>query len=620
MLSSRYGSRLPGLLAPPASFHPFPTASERKPWEGLPAQVRQRLLSAGGEFLGWQWPALPASLYMDFARTGSRKNYEKPYFARRNALARLALAECAEGEGRFIDDIINGVWAICEETSWVVPAHNPGAPAEAALPDASDHTIDLFAAETGSLLAWVHYLLREQIDAVTPRLSGYLRREVKARILDPFLGREDFWWMGQGGRRRLNNWSPWCTSRCLSAFLLLEEDVERRTAAVAKALQILDLWLAGYRENGDGGCDEGPGYWTVAGGTLLDCLELLDWASEGRIDVWGEPLIQDIGRYIYRVHISGDYYVNFADAPGKLQLPAGVVYRYGRRIGDADLAALGRFACRGQEGRIYGGSLLRALPDLFRAGGIEEPADPPFVRDAWLPGIQVMTARERGGTDRGLFLAAKGGHNQESHNHNDVGQFIVYCDGRPAIIDVGVGTYTAKTFSPQRYDIWTMQSAYHNLPAVNGVQQREGQDFRASDVAYRADDEAAELTMDIAGAYPPQAGIESWRRTCRLRRREGVVEIVDQFALTAPTKEIVLSVMTPAAPRIEADGAIRLGLSGAELALGYDGALFQASVEELPVEDERLRGWWGEKVFRILLRAKETVARGRSVLRLQRAG
>ncbi len=88
------------------------------------------------------------------------------------------------------------------------------------------------------------------------------------------------------------------------------------------------------------------------------------------------------------------------------------------------------------------------------------------------------------GSARGLTVAAKGGHNDESHNHNDVGEFVVYCDGKPLLIDAGVETYSRKTFSPQRYEIWTMQSAYHNLPTIDGVQQAPGAAFAARDVTY----------------------------------------------------------------------------------------------------------------------------------------
>ena len=108
-----------------------------------------------------------------------------------------------------------------------------------------------------------------------------------------------------------------------------------------------------------------------------------------------------------------------------------------------------------------------------------------------MPGIQVMAARVEEGSAQGLYLAAQGGHNAESHNHNDVGNFLIYADGQPAIIDVGVETYSAKTFSSKRYEIWTMQSAYHNLPTIDGVMQSAGRQFAASAVEYHADDRAA---------------------------------------------------------------------------------------------------------------------------------
>ncbi|MCG8499689.1 MAG: heparinase II/III-family protein, partial [Firmicutes bacterium] len=72
-------------------------------------------------------------------------------------------------------------------------------------------------------------------------------------------------------------------------------------------------------------------------------------------------------------------------------------------------------------------------------------------------------ARSKDGCKQGFFFAAKGGYNDKSHNHNDVGNFVLYYNGYPVFIDVGVGTYTAKTFSNKRYEIWTMQSEYHNL-------------------------------------------------------------------------------------------------------------------------------------------------------------
>src|SRR5512142_2657979 len=108
-----------------------------------------------------------------------------------------------------------------------------------------------------------------------------------------------------------------------------------------------------------------------------------------------------------------------------------------------------------------------------------------------------MAARRKEGSAEGLYLAAQGGHNAESHNHNDVGNFIVFAGGKPVVIDIGVETYTAKTFSARRYEIWTMQSAYHNLPTIGGAMQQAGREYQARDVRYQADDRAAEMSLDI---------------------------------------------------------------------------------------------------------------------------
>lgn len=609
MLLQHYGDDLLDLLLPREQGVAIPPAQDRAAWEALSAAARGEAIALGERHLGFAWPALPATLFLQFAREGNRSRYEHESFARRSALGALVAAECCEGRGRFLDDVVNGIWAICEESFWGVPAHNEGQP----LPDVERPIFDLFAGETGALLAWTHHLLRARLDSITPHVAARIRLEVARRVTDPFLERDDFWWMGLGGKRHLNNWTPWCTSNALAAGLLLEDDPARRTAVVGKAMGCLDRFLDAYPA--DGGCDEGTGYWDRAGGAVFDCLELLHAASGGAIDLYGEPLVQEMGRYLYRAHIAGEWFVNFADGGARVHISADLVHRYGQRIGDAALRALGaaaRHEQRRRGGSSVQGPLPRLLPALFNFARIEAEAArtvaAPHIRDAWLPDVQVMTARQRAGTAQGLFLAAKGGHNNESHNHNDVGQFIVYADGLPAIVDVGVETYTAKTFSGQRYSIWTMRSTYHNLPTVRGVEQRAGQQFRASGLRYRADEATAELAMDIGGAYPPEAGIVAWRRTVRLVREGlGAVEVIDDFRLTEPTDDVWLSLMLCREPLLDTEGV--LALSGApSLRVLYDGAALVASAEAIAVEDPRLRGVWGQQLWRVVLRARGPVS------------
>ena len=219
-----------------------------------------------------------------------------------------------------------------------------------------------------------------------------------------------------------------------------------------------------------------------------------------------------------------------------------------------------------------------------------EPVNEPLLDDSWLPRLQVMTAR-RGS----LFLAMKGGHNDESHNHNDVGSFIVYADGQPLLIDPGTGEYTSKTFSSGRYSIWTMQSQYHNLPRINGCDEKEGRQFAAQAVNYRK----GSLDMRIEGAYPPEARVKSWKRSVRIDgKKKARVTITDSYELdtiAAPTQLMWVSAVKPDA---SIPGIIRLGNHG----LYYPKNQAKATVEDLePLMDSHLKTMWNGPLYRIVL-------------------
>ena len=497
--------KLEQVLTPRDRWHPYPAAADRAAWEALPADARRALIAAGEAALEGQWAVLPATVFLDFKRNGNRSRYEAIRNVRRDKLRNLIVAECAEGKGRFLEEIVNGVWVTCEESWWGLPAHLGMQKAGTGLPDVTDPTVDLFEAETAMLLSWTLYLLGPALGKVSPLIPERLYLELDRRVLAPSIRRTDWSWMGldsdgKPNGRALNNWTPWICANWLTTALVVDRDEARRRAAVMKILRILDNFLNGYAD--DGGCDEGPGYWNAAGGALFDNLELLHSVSGGALDFYKVPLVQEIGRYIYRAHIAGDYYTNFADASAVVHIDSSMVWRYGRRIGDEKMASLGAWAGKRHDSTAAG-TIGRQLPRLFSLAEMRKaPAAETLLRDAWLPGIQAMAARVQEGSARGLYLAAHGGHNAESHNHNDVGDFIVYANGKPVIIDAGVETYSAKTFSPQRYEIWTMQSAFHNLPTIDGAMQAPGKEYAARDVAYRATDAAAELSLDIAAAYP----------------------------------------------------------------------------------------------------------------------
>ena len=621
MLNERYNREaLSALLPELGTWHPFPTIQEREAWDALPSEIRDAYLTRGEALLEHEWPALPATLFLEYARYGNRSRYQNVRYARRHDLRDLVLAECIEGEGRFLDDIVNGIWATCEESYWGVPAHLNIQEAGSGLPDVEEPTVDLFAAETVALLAWTLYLLGDTLSEVSPLVQPRIRYEATRRVLDPCLERDDFWWMGfHPGSHSVNNWNPWINSNWLATTLLIEDDPERQIAAVEKILTSLDIFLGVYGEAG--GCDEGPGYWGRAAASLFDNLEWLYSATDGGVNVYDEVMIKNMGRFIYRTHIHNHYFVNFADASAINHPPAGLIYRYGKRIEDSAMAGFGAWLMEQAEGHVakQSSSLSRILPNLF---GIPSPMDvepsQPLPRDAWFDDIQVMIARDRAGRAEGLFVAAKGGHNSESHNHNDVGNVIVYTDGKPLIVDAGVETYRRQTFSARRYEIWTMQSAYHTLlPTVDGVMQAPGPDFKADDVHYEGGEDRVTYTVEVASAYPEEANLISWQRTLTMNRGRALV-IEDEYEFVSSPDTLTMGLLTPCEVDVE-PGSITFksttfGPEDVQRESGVGQLTFnetlQVDVERVAITDDRLGGVWGDHLNRVVFTVDDPSQQG----------
>lgn len=585
-------AQLKGLLLPQDKFHPFPTINERDEWLKIPEKIRESYIKKGEKQLGKPWEVLPASVFLDYKRNGNRTRYEEICFGRRQRLMSFVLAEISENKGRFLDEIANGVWLVCEETFWGIPAHVGAQKKGTDLPDVTDPIIDLFAAETGAMLAYVNYLMGDKLKEISPLLPERIYYEENRRIITPYFEKEAWWKTGT------NNWNPWVNSNVLVVLLFLEKDNARRSEAIYKTMQSVDFFINSYPE--DGGCDEGPNYWTRAAGCLFDYLELLHFATEGKINLYNEPLVKRMGQFIYTTWIGDNYFINFADASAKSIPNAGLVYRFGKRINDPVMMGFGAMISEQSHSNWNAplteyGSLNVTLPNLFAINEMSKitPVEP-YVLDTWLPDLQVMAARSFADSPNGFYLAAKGGHNAESHNHNDVGNFIVYFNGKPILIDVGVETYTSRTFSSKRYEIWTMQSQYHNLPSINGIQQKDGKNFHAENVQYSSGKKKVNFSLELAKCYPAEAKVNSWKRNIELIRGSKVV-LNDSYSLKEWIAPTTLNLMTS----LEADCAtagkiILIGEKG-NYEIVYDKNKFSVVSEKIKINDARLNPVWGTR-------------------------
>ena len=535
-------------------------------------------------------PALTLSLYRSYIENGSTVAYGSPYRQRMEMAMRLFIAELVTDSGRYTDKLADVIWAMLDESTWVLPEHTVHTPAKetqgskvpGAVGDKYPHGLELGACYRASLIALIHHFTKDKLDAISPLISERIVYELKSRIIEPFLNYQ-FWWMGVKGNR-VNNWCPWNVSNILLTVALVEEDMAKREKSVSLALEYLDNFIGCYHE--DGGCDEGPTYWNAAAACLFDSLELLDDMTNGYINIFDEPLIKAMGEYEGRMHICDNYFVNFADSRSTAHLNPEMLKRYGKRCSSDVITTLGA-AMRKMNTWLDTSISYRTFRALITPLCDDSDIKLSAALDTYFPDLKVMVLREAQAPDTGIFFAMKGGNNDEMHNHNDVGSFIVYKNGRPVLIDAGVGTYTKQTFSKDRYKIWSMQSLYHNLPSFDGVGQLNGPQYRSRDEVY--DKESRSLSLELREAYAPECGINSYVRTGSL---QGSTVTISERIDLQESKLIDFVFMTHRKPHMS-DSKVALAEG---CYLSYDPAL-KVEIEEFEPVGLNAENAWGTSVL-----------------------
>ncbi|QOV20344.1 heparinase II/III family protein [Blautia liquoris] len=579
---------------------PYHRAKDRFEWEELPEDLRKQLIKDGEDYIDFIFVVLPAVRYMDFSRDGNRSRFEAVYFERRRALNALVLAECVEHEGRFMEQIINGVIAICEESGWQLPAHNNYPPQDdlLGLPNTKRPLLDLFACETGEQLAAVIYLLDDELNQESPLIRKRVSEEIETRIIQPYLN-DYFRWMGGKGVP-VNNWTPWCTQNVLLASMLPGMSTSlQKEMILKKAASSLDDFLDSYGE--DGCCNEGVGYFRASGLCLFQAIEILNMATDDSFEsIYQVSKIKNIAEYSMNMHIADSFYANFSDCsptPGR----SGVrEFLYGKRTGNQELMQFAaddhrketEITMKASENLYY--RLQAAFTEQeIRDFDLKRPAR---TKDIYYDSVGILIAR-----DEKLFLAVKAGCNDDSHNHNDTGSITVYKNGKPVLIDVGVETYSRKTFSEKRYEIWTMQSIYHNVVNFGGTGQLPGRDRKAVVDHVMLNDKTAEISMELSSCYL-KGDIDRYTRTVTFDKGNQI-KVVDQCS--PKESEAVLTLMTLKKPEVLSNGD-----SGKKQLAVNDSVISIKDVKSLDTEtidlvDPKLQAEWGDRIYRTVIRLKD---------------
>lgn len=594
------------MLAPKSEWIKYPAYTNREGWDKITGSLKEKIIEGGESCLTYTWKVVTASDYLEYERSGSRTAMENPFGSNNKAMSYLVFAELAEGKGRFINQIVNGVWYSCDMSSWVLSAHLPVQKSGRTLPDFNEQIIDLTSAELGSFYSWIYYFFHDEFDKINPIISARLKLTIQQRILQPYIERSDYWWQALSKPGVLvNNWNPWCNFNVLTCYLLMEDDSDKLSTAVYKTMQSVDEFINYVKE--DGACEEGPSYWGHAAGKLYDYLQMLSNATNGKISLFDEPMIKDMGEYISRSYVGNDWVVNFADASAKASGNAGIIFRYGKAVKSDEMKQFAAYLVKKTKGK----NEFSDTRDFFRTienivtydelnNTIPSLTSHPYT---WYPKTEFCYMQNR----QGFFIAAKAGFNNESHNHNDVGTFSLYADTIPFFIDAGVGTYTRQTFSSERYTIWTMQSNYHNLPVINGESQQFGAEYKARDVKF--DPNKKLFSMDIAGAYADTSAAQSWIRSYTLKEDALIVD--DVFMLKNMRVNNVINFLTWAEPDISKNGVVLFQKSGTILQLKYDAGIFDIKKETIPQTDKRLTAVWGDNLYRFSLIAKKKQLKGK---------
>ncbi|MFG1814970.1 heparinase II/III family protein [Kribbella sp. NPDC049174] len=555
-----------------------PDLTRREVWGSRdPGAVRAILADAEAD-RAQPWPRTLLSDYARYWRDGVRTAYENPAGEVRRRTSTAVLAAALTADQAYVDEAADGLMVLCEQTTWCWAAHESFATARGEVAgDPDEPYVDLGAAETAEILAWADLVLGPALDERVPGLRRRMRREVRQRVIQPFRTDRRWHWLGLDGH--LHNWNPWIHGHVLAVALFLEDDPQVQ-------LEVTDLVVDGLSRYldalpADGGCDEGYAYWWNGPARLAVALDVLDRVTDGAFAPWFCTPLAELARYPQRVALGDGWYVNVADGSARPDpnQPWHVLHRWGRRH---DPEVMAQAAAHRDLPIAPAAGLGRAVLGLTDDDWWNSAkADLPLPKSTWLPDVQLFVVR-----DEHLALAIKGGHNDENHNHNDVGSFIAAVDSTPVLVDLGQPTYTALSFSDRRYEQWVVQSAWHNVPLINGREQEHGAQYRATDVVVQENS----LALELSQAYPDAP---RYRRVATLEN--GAITIADEWEGSVTQHFIIAGRPVSQGPR----EVVVETLSGGRAHLRWGAGT--GRLEERAVDDALLEGVWGPTVHRLVI-------------------
>ena len=608
-----------------ADWMPYPKYSDRAAWDMLMSPEEKNFFIEKGEAkLKYAFRPIPASTFLCLYTTGDKQEMRKIELANRQAFIDLVMAELAEGKGRFLSQIADGLWFYGTSYHW---SHSNQCKGH--LPRREDEEVALGNVRLGITVPIAYYFFKEEIDKMDKSICKTVEEAIERIVIDPYLddkndGAGGHWWTGFDGAK-LNNWNPWCNHGVTFAALLMLKDQDKLNAVLDKTTRSVDCYFDQLTD--DGCCDEGL-YWGQAIPRFIQMLELLETASGGRCTIRPNKKLEAISNYPSRTFIGTDksginWVVNFGDAPPRMGGNPYLNWSVARYVGSQEMLdytiyrlfdpKTGRYAVpfpRSDEG-ARAIEFLYCYPELVRKTnelnalidtGTSSDEIQKSLRKAcpdytFYEDVLQMTAC----TDEGWRIGSRFGAPGIQHGHNDVGEVILFVDNNPILVDVGVATYTADTFGPNRFKIWSMRSDWHSCPSPNSVLQHEGMEYGSKDCSCTQQDGIIRFSSDMANCYDRAAMCDRFKREIELNGNPGNNLVIrDTYSVTQRIAPDIEYFITPGNVKKLSETSLLIQSAETEIILEWSNNL-KATIEEAEMPEESLRKYWKNGLRRIAL-------------------
>lgn len=456
--------------------------------------------------------------FLLYHKTGNRLKYEEQYFLRRKELLVAGLYAIINRSEIAIKKLEEIIFLVLQEYTWALPAHlNPNFSKKEEIVGC----IDLFSAETAQTLSEIVYQLKDEL---TPELITFINEEIELRIFKPLNSKCWHW------EQLENNWSAVIAGSVGMAALRLIKDKERLNSILKRLSTSFESFLRGFGE--DGACVEGISYWTYGFGYYIYFAQTLAEVMNDN-SYFELPKVKEIAKFPYYAEISNGKFLPFGDC-NQTPVPSGLLSflldKFNVAVPDIEkVSALNSDHCYRFATMIFNLKYSMPKTDETNKKSIH------FFKDR-----QWLIANDR---ENKIFFAAKGGRNDESHNHNDLGHFV-YGSLHLPLIDLGAGEYTKDYFNKdKRYTYFVNSSLSHSVPIINGKLQQAGS-YESKVVEFREGDNDVIFCLELKEAYSENVDLLSFTRQFTLDKTTFELNMKDSFKFLNENNEIIENFIT----------------------------------------------------------------------------